>query len=180
MNKMRMGTVSLIVGLILLMNASSSHVPREKIHCYGSVGVNETQCYIILAAPVGVGNITIGFYRSRGSVAPPGFDDVVILPVHMKVDDPANQTLAEQDIVTPYSFEVVFKTRGSYKVYVTNKGTEESSIPVGVRFEGGPQNREKDKLLVSIALTALGAVLISTDMIMRLFSRRSQQQKSER
>ena len=61
-----------------------------------------------MIAPVGVGNITLGFFRSPDSLSPPGFENVV-LPVHMKVEDPTNQTIIEQDIITPYSLKIDFK-----------------------------------------------------------------------
>ena len=129
MNITRVGLASLIVGLILLMNASSSHVSGINSVSYDIMGENETQYYVILTAPVGVANLTIGLQPTFDASLPAGFGryNLVEIPVHLKVYDPANQTLAEQDIVTPYSFDVNFKARGSYKVYVTNKGTENSN-----------------------------------------------------
>jgi len=180
MNIMRIGTVSLIVGLILLLNASSEHVPLNVIFGRGEVSVNETGGYVMFMAPVGVGNLTVGFLRYPGSFhpAPPGFEDSVVLPVHMKVDDPTNRTIVEQDIVTPYSFEVDFKARGFYKVYLTNKGTETTTIPVGLRFEpNNPQNREADKYLLSILLAALGAILVSAGVVINFVSKHRQQHK---
>ena len=180
MNITRVGLASLIVGLILLMNASSSHVSGINSVSYDIMGENETQYYVILTAPVGVANLTIGLQPTFDASLPAGFGryNLVEIPVHLKVYDPANQTLAEQDIVTPYSFDVNFKARGSYKVYVTNKGTENSTIPVSVIFErNNPQNREADKFLLSIALTAIGTILIPTSMIMKLVLKRRQLHK---
>ena len=183
MNITRIGFASLIVGLILLMQASSSHVSGNTTHSYEIMAENETQSYVILIAPVGPANITIGLQPTFDASLPGGFGryNLVEIPVHLKVYDPANRTLAEQDIVTPYSFDVNFKARGSYIVYVTNKGTENTTMPVSVIFErNNPQNREADKFLLSITLTALGAILIPTGMTMKLVSKRRQQHKSEK
>jgi hypothetical protein len=162
------------------MNAASEHVPQSAIWGYGEVNVDETKCYILLTAPVGVGNITVGYSRMQSNAPigagapPPGlFPDSYVLPVHFEVKDPANQTLVEQDLVTPGSFEVDFKTRGKYTVYITNKGNETSPMPIGVSFEEGkPENREADKYLLSIILTASGAALIFTGLVMRLLPKR--------
>ena len=172
---MRLGSILLILGLILLVNASDEHVPNEKIYSRGEIGANETGGYVILIAPVGVGNVTVGFFRSPGSHSPPGFEDVVVLPIHIKIEDPTNQTLVEQDIITPHSFEIDFNRRGHYQVHLTNNGTEDSPIPIGLRFEdGNPQNREADKFLLSIILTALGTILMATDSFIKFFSKRYQ------
>ena len=180
MNITRLGLVSLIVGLILLLNAWSGHVAGNII--YGSVQVNvtETNGYVMFMSPVGVGNLTVGFNRYPGISAPspPGFVDSVVVPVRMKVDDPANRTIFEQDIVMPYSFEVTFTARGLYKVYLTNNGNETAHIPIGLRFKpNNPQNREADKYLLSIALTALGAILVSAGVVINFVSKHRQQHK---
>ena len=177
MNIMRIGFVSLIIGLILLLNASSSHMSGRHTVSYDIMDENETQRYAILTAPVGVANLTIGLQQSFATSLPEGFGsyNLVGIPVHMQVYDPNNQTLAEQDIITPYSLEVVFKTRGSYKVYVTNKGTEKSTIPVTVEFEPrNPQNIEADKFLLSIVLTALGAAIVSAAIVIKFVSNHRQ------
>lgn len=172
MNITRLGLVSLIVGLILLMNAWSEHVAGNIIYGAVQVNVTETDGYVMFMSPVGVGNLTVGFNRYPDSSAPspPRFVASVVVPVRMKVDDPANQTIFEQDIVTPYSFEVDFKARGLYKVYITNNGNETAHIPIGLRFKpGNPENREADKYMLSIILTALGAVIIVVGFVMNFF-----------
>lgn len=162
----------LILGLILLVNAWTEHLPTEKIYTRGGIAVNETGGYVILIAPVGVGNLTVGFFRSPGSPGPPGFDDVIVLPIHIKIENPDNQTLIEQDIITPHSFEMDFNRRGHYKVHITNNGTEDSSIPIGLRFEdGNPQNREADKFLLGIILMVLGVIFMTADPFIK-FSKR--------
>lgn len=169
------------------MNASSEHVPQVAIWSYGEVNVNETHCYILLTAPVGVGNLTVGVARTSsnapsGTDSPPAglFPDFYVLPIHLEVKDPANQTLVEQDLVTPGFFEVDFKTRGQYSVYITNQGNETSPMPIGVRFEeGNPENREADKYLLSIILTASGATLIVIGLVMRVISNRVNNKNSK-
>ena len=172
MNITRVGTVALIVGLILLMNAWSEHVAGNIIYGAVKVNVTETNGYVMYMPPVGVGNLTVGFHRYPESTypSPPGFVDNVVVPVHMKVDDPANQTIFEQDLVTPQSFEVTFTTRGLYTVYLTNNGNETVHIPIGLRFkQGNPANREADKYLLSILLIALGAVIVVVGFVLNFF-----------
>ncbi len=170
----------LIIGLILLMNTATEHVPGDFIYSYGEVEVNETYCYVVSIAPVGIGNITIGFFSPPESDikignTPPGFLEPVTLPIHVKVEDPANQTLFEEDIISPYSFEVEFNLRGQYSVYLTNNGDEKSPIPMGVRFpygEGNPINREADKFLLGIILSTLGMSFVALGLIIKLFLKR--------
>jgi hypothetical protein len=146
--------------------------------------VNETKSYILMTAPVGVGNITVGYSRAPNSNTPTGdgappaglFPDSYVLPIHFEVKDPANQTLVEEDLVTPGSFEVDFKTRGKYMVYITNHGNKTSPMPIGVSFEEGkPENREADKYLLSITLTIAGAALLVTGVVMKLVSKQRRQ-----
>jgi len=165
MNITRLGLVSLIVGLILLLNASSQHVGLNMIHSYGEIAPNQTDGYVLFMAPVGTGNFTCGYYRYPGMPAPlTEFDtsayDAVVLPVHLKIEDPTNKTVFEHDIVTPLSLEMDFNVRGFYKVYITNQGNETKTVSVGLRFtQYEPINREADKYLLSIVLTAVGAVV---------------------
>ena len=176
----RIGLVSLIIGLIILMNASSSHVSGIITATYGILSENDTQHYIILTAPVGNANLSIGLHPPRTGQVPPGFDryNLVNIPVYMEFCDPFNQTLAVQDIVTPYSFDVIFKTRGFYSIYVTNKGTENSTIPVSVEFQQrNPQNIEADKYFLSIILTSLGAILVSMEWITKFISKQRKQEQ---
>jgi hypothetical protein len=178
MNITRLGFVFLIVGSILLLNAWSEHVPHNVI--FGSVEVNvtETDGYVMFMPPVGNGNLTVGFHRypDTSAPSPPGFVDSVVVPVHMKVDDPTNRTIIEEDIVTPYSFEVDFNSRGLYTVYITNNGNETAWIPIGLRFKPyNPQNREADKYLLSIALTALGAAITGAGFAINFVSKHRKQ-----
>jgi hypothetical protein len=100
-------------------------------------------------------------------------NDSVTVPVHLKVTDPANRTLLEQDMVTPGTFPIEFKTRGEYRVYLTNNGNEKSPIPIGTTFElGNPQNREADKYLLAIVLTMSGAVFIAAGLTMKFASKK--------
>lgn len=180
MNITRVGLALLIVGLILLMNASSSHVSGHLTVSYDHLDEGETQSYVILTAPVGPANMCIGLHPSRSSSMPAGFSqyDLTDVPVHMKFVDANNKTVAEQDIITPYCFDVDFESRGVYKVYVTNKGTETTSMPLGIIFDfHNPENREADKYLFSIALTALGAVIIGAGFVINFVSKHRKQHK---
>jgi hypothetical protein len=109
---------------------------------------------------------------------PPGFSqyDLTDVPVHMKFTDPNNNTIAEKDVITPYCFEVTFNERGAYTVHVTNNGNATTTMPLGVIFDfHNPANREADKLMLSIALTALGAVIVVVGVVVKLFSGRHRQ-----
>ena len=170
----------LLIGLILLLNVSSVHIPRNAIYNSGDVSVNETYCYVISIAPVGHGNITVGFFRALGSAAPENapsglFKDFVTLPVQIEVKDTENKTLINNDIVTPGSFPVDFKTRGEYKVYLTNEGNESSPIPIGVQFEeGNLQNREADKYILAETLTLSGATVTIIGITLELLIKQRQ------
>jgi hypothetical protein len=170
MNITRAGFVLLIVGLILLMNASSSHVPRRVSVSYGELDEGESQHYFVLTAPVGPANMCIGLQRESVSDLPPGFNqyDLVDVPVHMKFTDPNNNTIAEKDVITPYCFDVTFNKRGVYTVHVTNNGNATTTMPLVVIFDFfNPVNKEADKYLLSIILTALGALLVTVGIAMK-------------
>jgi len=180
MNITRIGLVSLIVGLILLMNASSSHVSGRLSVSYGELDEGESQSYVILTAPVGPANMCIGLRQSSPHSAdmPPGFNqyDLTDVPVHLKFVDANNKTVTEQDVITPYCFDVNFGARGVYTVHVTNNGNATTTMPLGVIFDfHNPANREADKLMLSIILTALGVVLVAVGVVVKLFSERSRQ-----
>lgn len=172
MNVSRMGIIMLIIGLVLLLNSWSSHVPNYASLSSGEVEANETLSYSVLIAPVGIGNITVGYRRQPGSSVPstPGMNDSVVLPVHLVVKNPANQTLIEKDIITPYSFQINFNERGEYAVSVTNKGAGTSSIPMGLIFleTNGNSNREADKFILSIILLICGLALFSINLITKV------------
>ena len=166
------------------MNASSEHVPRAATYNFGEVQVNQTYSYVMMIAPVGPGNLTVGYFSIPGVVRPAGagspppglFPESVTLPVHVKAVDPVNNILVEKDIVTPGSFTVDFKIRGNYYVYLTNHGNETSPIPIGVTFEeGNLQNREADKYLLGIILTGAGVVFICTRLVIQLVSKQRRQ-----
>ena len=157
------------------MNAASSHVIGSSIYASGEVSPGETSCNVLLMAPVGQGNLTIGYNKSPGSrqQLPSWMNESVTAPIHLKVTDPANQTLLEQDIVTPGTFPIEFKTRGQYNVYITNNGKMAITIPIGTTFEmGNPQNREADKYLLSLLLIAAGAVCTVVGLTVNLVSKR--------
>jgi hypothetical protein len=167
--------VCLIIGLVLLVNAASSHVTGASIYNQGEVSPGETSCNVIIIGPVGSGNLTVGYRQVPGShgTLPPGMNASVSVPVHLKVTDPANHTSLEQDTVTPGMFPIEFTTRGEYNVYLTNNGNERYALPIGTTFEmDNPQNREADKYLLSVVLTAGGPVCIAIGLILNFTSRR--------
>ena len=158
-----------------MMNAASSHVTGIIIYNSGEVNPGETFCNVILIGPVGSGNLTIGYNKLPGGShqLPPGVNDSVTVPIHLKVTNPANQTVLEKDIVTPGTFQMEFSTRGEYKVYLTNNGNQRTPIPVGTTFEmGNPQNREADKYTLAVLLTITGVICISAAMVISLLSKR--------
>lgn len=169
----RLGLIVLIVGLVILLNSWSSHVPSYAITSLGDIEPNETQNVSIHIAPVGTGNLIIGSTSQTGSSMPPelSMDDPIVLPVHLVVQDPKNQTLIEKDVVTLYSNQINFTERGEFTVYITNKGTEPSRIPTGVIFPetDDTSNRETDKFTVSIILIICGLVLICIKLIKGYF-----------
>jgi len=170
MNITRAGSALLIVGLILLMNASSSHVSGHLTNSVGHLAEGESQHYVILTAPVGPANMCIGLHPKNpfASDLPPGFNqyDLTDVPVHMKFTDPNNNTIAEKDVITPYCFDVTFNERGAYNVYVTNNGNATTSMPLGIIFDfHNPDNKEADKYLLSIILTALGALVVTVGIV---------------
>ena len=158
-----------------MLNAASSHVTGSATVSQITLNPEETSGYVLFMAPVGRGNFTVGYNKdpdwTRQNL-PPGIPETVVLHVHLKVTDPAGQTLLEQDIVTPAIFPVNFDTRGEYKVYLTNNGNESSSMPIGIKFEmNNPQNREADKYLLSWMLIAVGAVCIAVGLTLNLVSK---------
>jgi len=172
MNITRIGSVLLIVGLILLMNASSSHVSGRLSHKYGELDEGESLSYVILTAPVGPANMCIGLQTESASGLPRGFNknDLIDVPVHMKFTDPNNNTIAEKDVITPYCFDVTLNTRGAYTVHVTNNGNTTTTMPLVIIFDfHNPDNKEADKYLLSIVLTALGALLVAVGVVMKFF-----------
>ena len=175
----RIGLVSLIVGLILLMNASSSHVSGYSTRSYDILKQNQTQTYVILIGPVGPSTIAIGGADNPSIFGTPtGLDSTRVVSnvgVYMKVTDPDSNMLAEQEVITPYLLDIDFKSRGIYTVYVTNKDVKETIIPITVIFEtNNPQNKEADKFLLSLSLTALGVVIMLVGSIINFLKQRKQ------
>ena len=182
MNITRAGLVLLIVGLILLMNASSSHVSGHLSVSIGELDEGESQSYVILTAPVGPANMCIGLHPQKpwASDLPPEFNkyDLTDVPVHMKFTDPNNNTIAEKDVITPYCFDVTFNERGAYAVHFTNNGNATTTMPLGIIFDfNNPENREADKYMLSIVLTALGAAITVTGFVITFVSKHSKQRK---
>ena len=172
MNITRAGSALLIIGLILLMNASSSHVSGYLSHKYGELDEGESQSYLILTAPVGPANMCIGLQSKSSSGLPPGFNkyDLTDVPVHMKFTDPNNNTIAEKDVITPYCFDVTFNERGVYTVQITNNGNATTTMPLVIIFDfHNPANKEADKYVLSIILTALGGVIVVAGFVMNFF-----------
>jgi hypothetical protein len=86
----------------------------------------------------------------------------------MKFTDPNNNTIAEKDVITPYCFDVSFNERGAYTVHVTNNGNATTTMPLVIIFDfHNPDNKEADKYLLSIILTALGALLVTVGIAMK-------------
>ncbi|MDR1993093.1 MAG: hypothetical protein LBQ98_06315 [Nitrososphaerota archaeon] len=140
--------------------------------------MNVTHVYVVSIAPVGPGNISVGYFRITGNApglgGPPSelFAESVVLPLHLLITDPANRTLFNADIVTPDFFAVDFNTRGDYLVYLTNNGNKSESIPIGVQFgEGNLQNREFDKYMLSVTLTLIGVILIVVGVVKKLVAK---------
>ncbi len=157
-----------------MVNAASSHVARASISNNGEVDPGETACKILFMAPVGQGNLTVGYNVEPGkpSPMPEFFPAFVELPVHLKIIGPSDKTILEQDIITPASIPINFDTRGEYKIYVTNNGSERTGIAIGKTFEmNNPQNREADKYLLSETLIVVGAVVVAVGLTLNLVSK---------
>lgn len=180
MNITRIGFVSLIIGLILLLNASSSHVSGHLSVSYDILDEGQTQTYVVLTAPVGPANMCIGLRPTTSTGLPPGFNqyDLTEVPVHVKFVDANNKTVAEKDVITPDCFDVNFGARGVYTVYLTNNGNASTTMPLSVIFDfHNPANREADKYLFSIVLTALGAVITAAGFVINFVSKQRKQHK---
>jgi hypothetical protein len=175
MNLTRIGLVSLIIGSILLLNTSSSHVSGHSTVSYGILDEGQSQTYFILIAPVGPANMCIGLHPDNPySSLPAGFNqyDLTDVPVHVKFVDANNKTVVEKDIITPYCFDVNFGTRGTYTVQVTNNGNASTTMPLGIIFDfNNPANREADKYLVSLILVVLGPMLTFVGLALDIISK---------
>ncbi|MDR2699377.1 MAG: hypothetical protein LBC12_00910 [Nitrososphaerota archaeon] len=145
-----------------MFNFWTAALPRSSIAAFGLINSSETYGYSIFMAPVGLGNLLVGYMRApSGSISMAPLPDDVVLPVHLVIVDPSNVTLVNADVITPYSVQIDFDKRGEYVVYVTNQDDKSSAIPIGVEFieEDGVTHREADKFLVGTILTVSGVVL---------------------
>ncbi|PVX23608.1 MAG: hypothetical protein CW716_11775 [Candidatus Bathyarchaeum sp.] len=181
MNITRIGTVILLIGVIFFTHASASHISGYHTYSY-PVNKNETLSYVILVAPVGPAQIVIGGADYRPIIGLPagvgGSNVVANVSVHVKITDPQNNTVVEQDVITPYPVDFEFKERGSYTVSITNKDPEETSMPITVIFEMlDPKNKETDKFLVSQIIVASGAVVFLAGLVITLALKHRQKQK---
>ncbi|MDR2204151.1 MAG: hypothetical protein LBE76_07675 [Nitrososphaerota archaeon] len=161
LNFTRFGLILIIIGVVLLSNSWTAFLPTYGIVGSGEVESGETLGYSVFMSPVGLGNFIVGYNKApdgRPSTIP--IEPVVVVPVHLVIVSPSNVTLVDVEVVTPYSVQIDFDERGKYTVYATNMGDERSGIPIGLSFpqDDGVTHREADKFLVSIILTASGAV----------------------
>lgn len=166
----RAGFALLIVGLLLLLNASTSRMSGHRSATYDLLDEGASQSYLLLIAPVGPANMCIGLHPERGSYLPPVFSEYELtdVPVHLKVTDPNNNTIVDKHVITPYCFDINFNARGAYTVHVTNNGNATTEMPLGIIFDfHNPDNKEADKYILSIILTALGALLITVGIAMK-------------
>jgi hypothetical protein len=181
MNITRIGTVILLIGIIFFTHASSSHISGYNTYSY-PVNKNETLSYVILVAPVGPAQIVIGGADYRPIIGLPagvgGSSVVANVSVNVKITDPQNNTVVEQDGITPIPIDFEFKERGSYTVSITNKVPEETSMSITVIFEFlDPQNKETDKFQLSLILTALGAIVFVAGLVINFTLKHKQKQK---
>ena len=178
MNITRAGFALLIVGLIILLNASTSRMSGHRSATYDLLDAGASQSYLLLIAPVGPANMCIGLHPERGSYLPPVFSEheLTDVPVHLEVTDPNNNIIVDKDVVTPYCFDINFNARGAYTVHVTNNGNATTEMPLGIIFDfHNPDNKEADKYLLSLVLTALGALLVAVGVVMKFVLGRSRQ-----
>jgi len=166
-----------------MLNAGSPHVTLDYHTVMGEVNPGETECKVLFMAPVGEGNLTIGYNISPKTqrALPDFFIKFIVLPVHIKIVNPNNQTILEEDITTPVILPVNFDTRGEYKVYLTNNGLEANTIGIGTIFErDNPQNREADKYLISLVAISIGAIFIVAGLTLNLTSKLINNSKSNK
>jgi hypothetical protein len=172
-NFLRIGLLLVIIGAVLLVNFWTAPLPEYGIISIGEVKPGETVSYSLFMAPVGSGNLIIGYATLPGRSSSAPIPTEVVLPIHLVVTSPSNVTLVDVEVVTPYTTQLSFNERGEYIVHATNMGNEQSAIPVGLNFprEGNVVNREADKFLVSLLLTVSGLVLFCLGLGMSLFSK---------
>ena len=168
MKVLRIGTILLLTGLILLPY-TLWYSPGKRGSISRTVKQNNMLCYTVIAPPVGTGVITVDTHRVLYNVTD--------LPVHIEIVDPRGRVLVNQDTITPQYFEVNFRIRGVHKVNVTNRGTEKASIAVGVIFEG-ETSAPKDKILIIKLSIALGTALILADIVKSLTRSKKQIKQS--
>jgi len=183
----RCGLIFLILGAVLLFSIWTSPVVQSSKAGIGTVDPGETFAYGLFMAPVGLGNLVVEGDTlmapppSKSELENPNSDGSIHVDaplirieyevlVHLVVVSPSGVTLVDEEIVTPYTVPLNFDERGEYVVYVTNMGDENAPIPISVKFpkDAGVVNREADKFLVSIILTAIGAVIFCLGLFVSL------------
>jgi hypothetical protein len=171
-NFTRLGLILVILGAVLLFNVWTIPVMQYFTVQGMPVGPDETFAHGLFMAPVGLGNIVV---EEAVLVFDPEVGDLVnvkfAIPVHLVVVSPSDIVLFDETIVTPYTVQVNFDERGEYVVYITNMADESYSIPVSLKFprDGDVVNREADKFIVSIILTASGLALFCLGLTTTLF-----------
>jgi hypothetical protein len=171
-NFTRLGLILVILGAVLLFNVWTVPVMQYFTVQGLPVGPDETFAHGLFMAPVGLGNIVV---EEDVLMFDPEVGDWVnvkfAIPVHLVVVSPSDIVLVDETIVTPYTVQVNFDERGEYVVYITNMADESYSIPVSLKFprNGDVVNREADKFIVSIILTASGLALFCLGLTTTLF-----------
>ncbi|MCL2135774.1 MAG: hypothetical protein FWH37_09585 [Candidatus Bathyarchaeota archaeon] len=171
-NFTRLGLILVILGAVLLFNVWTTPVMQYFTVQGMPVGPDETFAHGLFMAPVGRGNIVV---EEAVLMFDPEVGDLVnvkfAIPVHLVVVSPSDIVLVDETIVTPYTVQVNFDERGEYVVYITNMADESYSIPLSLKFprNGDVVNREADKFIVSIILTASGLTLFCLGLATTLF-----------
>ncbi|NLE05239.1 MAG: hypothetical protein GX638_10645, partial [Crenarchaeota archaeon] len=154
-------------------NFWTAPIPTSMGSSEGAFEPGETSSISLIMAPVGLGNLRLG-YTSIGRISPSIYIPTeFVLPIHLVVISPSNVTLVDVEVVTPYTVQIDFKERGEYVVYATNIGDNKSAIPIDLNFpkDGTAMYRESDKFLVSSIFTVSGVVIfclgLFTSMILK-------------
>lgn len=158
----RLGIILLLLGAVMLLS-SLREISSRVGASYGTLMPNETSCVIILAAPLGRANLTIGEDRS---------EIVKGIQLHTKMVSPNGEVLMEVNLTTPYSFTANLDQRGAYRVYLTNQGDKESEVPLMIDFYGGFANIEGDRLFINEVLLSAGVAFVLIGMLSRIVRKR--------
>ncbi|MCL2173131.1 MAG: hypothetical protein FWB84_05775 [Candidatus Bathyarchaeota archaeon] len=174
-NTTRLGLILLILGSVLLFNFWAAPLPQSAKVSIGEVDPGETLSYSLFMAPVGLGNFVVGGETittgAAQAVGPIRIE--IVLPIHLVIVSPSNETLVDVDVVAPHTVQINFNERGEYIVHATNMGDERSPIPVALEFprDSDVVNREADKFFVSLILTVSGAALFCLGLSISLISK---------